>query len=124
MKETAVSRSDEATREMLESVYRDFNARNINAILRRMADDVDWPNGWEGGYVHGHDAVRVYWSRQWAQVDPTVTPVGFTSLPDGRIDVTVHQVVQDRDGALLSDATVHHVYRLERGQIMHMEISE
>jgi ketosteroid isomerase-like protein len=124
MKETAVSASDAEIREMLESVYRDFNARNINAILRRMADDVAWPNGWEGGYVHGHDGVRDYWSRQWAQVDPTVTPVDFASLPDGRIDVTVHQVVQDRDGAVLSDATVHHVYRLERGQIMHMEISE
>jgi hypothetical protein len=53
-----------------------------------------------------------------------VTPVGFAVLPDGRVDVTIRQVVRDRDGAPLSDATVHHVYRLERGQIMHMEISE
>jgi hypothetical protein len=119
-----VSDSDDETREMLESVYRGFNARNINAILLRMADDVDWPNAWEGGYVHGHDGVRDYWSRQWAQLDPTVTPVGFATLDDGRVDVTVHQIVRDRDGSLLSDATVHHVYRLERGQIVHMEISE
>ena len=118
-----MSGSDE-TREMLESVYRDFNARDIDAILLRMADDVEWPNGWEGGYVHGHDGVRDYWSRQWAELDPTVTPVGFATLPDGRVEVTVHQVVRDRTGALLSDSTVHHLYRLDRGQILHMEISE
>jgi hypothetical protein len=89
-----------------------------------MASDVEWPNGWEGGYVHGHEGVRDYWSRQWAEIDPTVTPVGFATLPDGRVDVTVHQIVRDRAGVLLSDATVHHVYRLERGQVVHMEIRE
>jgi hypothetical protein len=88
-----------------------------------VADDVDRPNGWEGRYAHGHDGVREYRSRQWAQLGPTVTPVGFATLHDGRADVTVHQIVRDRDGALLSDATVHHVHRLERGQIMHLEIS-
>ena len=89
-----------------------------------MADDVEWPNGWEGGYVHGRGAVREYWSRQWAELDPAVTPVGLARLPDGRVDVTVHQIVRGRDGALLSDSTVHHVYRLDNGQIVHMEIRE
>jgi hypothetical protein len=63
-----VSGIDDETRDMLESVYHDFNARNINAILLRTADNLDWPNGWEGGYTHGHDGVRDHWSRQWAQL--------------------------------------------------------
>lgn len=111
------------TLEMLQSVYRDFNARDIDAILVRMVDDVEWPNGWEGGYVHGRDEVRGYWSRQWSQIDPIVTPTGFATLPDGRVDVTVHQVVRDRQGAVLNDSTVHHIYRLAHGRIAHMEIS-
>jgi hypothetical protein len=41
-----------------------------------------------------------------------------------RIDVTVHQVVKDLNGALLSDSTVHHVYRLRGDQIEHMEIRQ
>ena len=115
---------DDDTYEMLDSVYRDFNARDIDAILVWVADDVEWPNGWEGGYVHGHAGIRDYWSRQWAEVDPTVKPVGFAALADGRIDVTVHQVVRDRAGTLLSETTVHHVYRLDGGKIAHMEIRE
>lgn len=115
---------DPETRELIAAAYREFNARDIEGILGRMADDVEWPNGWEGGYVHGHAAVRDYWSRQWAEIDPTVTPVNLARLPDRRVDVTVHQIVRSRDGALLSDSIVHHVYRLDDGQIVHMEIRE
>jgi ketosteroid isomerase-like protein len=112
------------TRSLIHSVYRDFNARDVGAVLERMAADVEWPNAWEGGYVHGHAAVRDYWFRQWGATRPTVTPVDVQTLSDGRVDVTVHQVVRDRHGSLLSDSTVHHVYRLDRGQIVHMEIIE
>jgi len=27
------------------------------------SDDVDWPNAWEGGRLHGKDAVRDYWRK-------------------------------------------------------------
>jgi hypothetical protein len=37
-----------------------------------MTDDIDWPNGWEGGRVSGKDAVRAYWTRQWAEIDPHI----------------------------------------------------
>ena len=110
--------------QQLRSLYDAFNARDIDAVLGAMTDDVDWPNAWEGGYVQGHSGVRDYWSRQWAEIDPTVTPVAFATQPDGRVDITVHQVVRDRAGALLSDSTVHHVYRLDAGRIAHMEVRE
>jgi hypothetical protein len=50
-----------------------------------------------------------------------VSPVHFAVLPDGRIDVTIHRVVRDRSGEVLSESTVHHVYRLQGEQIVHME---
>jgi nuclear transport factor 2 (NTF2) superfamily protein len=110
------------TRSMFERLYERFNARDVDAVLAQLTSDVDWPNGWEGGYVHGHDEVRDYWTRQWAEIDGTVTPEGFSTEPDGRIDVAVHQVVRNRDGDLLEDTTVHHVYRLRGDQVEHMEI--
>jgi hypothetical protein len=115
-------RTDDSTRAMFERLYERFNARDIDAILPQLTTDVDWPNGWEGGYVRGHDEVRDYWTRQWAQIDGTVTPQGFSTEPDGRIDVTVHQVVKNLDGELLEDTTVHHVYRLRGDRVAHMEI--
>jgi hypothetical protein len=114
--------TDESTREMFERLYDRFNARDIDAVLAHLTDDVDWPNGWEGGYVHGHDEVRAYWTRQWAEIDGTVVPEAFSTQDDGRIDVTVHQVIKDLGGNLLQDATVHHVYRLRGDRVEHMEI--
>jgi len=52
-----------------------------------MTADVDWPNGWEGGRVHGRDQVRSYWERQWAELDSYVEPVTVSTEPDGRVAV-------------------------------------
>jgi len=49
---------------LLTGAYREFNARQIDAVLARMDPNVDWPNGMEGGRVHGHQEVRAYWIRQ------------------------------------------------------------
>jgi len=83
---------------------------------------VHWPNGWEGGYVEGHDAVRDYWTRQWKEIDPTVTPVFFTPLEDGRTQVEVQQTVKNLDGAVLFNGLVKHIYTFEGGLIKSMEI--
>lgn len=47
-------------RELLLAAYREFNARQINAVLARMRPDVIWANGMEGGYVYGTGQVRDY----------------------------------------------------------------
>jgi hypothetical protein len=109
-------------RELLLGAYRAFNARQIDAVLARMNPDVVWPNGMEGGYVYGTGQVRDYWTRQWAILDPKVEPVSITQDETGRWVVEVHQVVNDRDGNLLLDTTVHHAYRIENGLIVRMDI--
>jgi ketosteroid isomerase-like protein len=115
--------TDPVTQAMLEALYQRFNARDIEAILPSLTADVEWPNAWEGGYARGHDAVRSYWTRQWREIDPTVTPERFTTHPDGRVDVAVHQVVKSLEGELLDESNVHHIYRLRGGQVEHMEIA-
>lgn len=107
---------------LLTRMYDEFNARNIDAVLGVMHADVTWPNGWEGGFVAGHAAVRDYWTRQRAEIDPTVIPEGFDTLPDGRVRVRVHQVVRDRAGTQLSDKIVHHTYTFDGSKIRSMTI--
>lgn len=109
--------------ELINQAYQGFNARDIDAVLNVLHPDVDWPNGWEGGYVKGHDDVRNYWLRQWQELNPIVTPVSFSETPDGRIDVAVHQLIKDLQGAILVDGLVRHVYTVEQGKIKRMEIN-
>jgi hypothetical protein len=110
--------------EVLKAAYRDFNARQLEAVLSRMTSDVQWPNGWEGGYVHGHEGVRDYWTRQWAVINPKVEPDEIRRLEDGRFAVEVHQTVHDREGNLLVDQRVRHLYRMRNGLIERMDIEE
>jgi ketosteroid isomerase-like protein len=111
-----------AAQAVLERTYAAFNARDIDTVLAVMHPGVIWPNGMEGGTVVGHAAVRAYWTRQWALIDPRVEPRGFAVEADGRVAVAVHQVVRDLAGTVLKEATVEHVYAFEDGLIKSMEI--
>ena len=105
-------------------MYEAFNARDIDAVLRQMTADVDWPNAWEGGRVYGHDGVREYWTRQWAVMDPTVEPVAFTARSDGSIAVEVDQVVRRLDGTLVGQGGVIHVYAFRDDLVTRMDVEE
>jgi len=107
---------------LIKKAYEAFNARNIDAVLSLMHDDVHWPNGWEGGYVNGHEQVRDYWTRQWKELNPLVEPVSFTETADGKTEVLVHQLVKDIEGNLLADDMVKHIYTVDENLIKEMEI--
>jgi ketosteroid isomerase-like protein len=113
-----------AGRDSISALYTAFNARDVDTVLAALVPDVRWPNGWEGGWVHGHDEVRDYWQRQWAAIDPHVEPVAIDERPDGTVAVRVHQIVRDLDGNLLDEGEVLHVYRFDGGLIVEMTIEE
>ena len=49
-------------------------------------------------------------------------PVGFALPADGRVEVTVHQLVRSPAGEVLVDRTVRHVYALDGNVIRRMDI--
>ena len=117
--------------DLLKRLYEDFNARNIDGVLAVLAEDVVWANGMDGGHVEGRDAVRAYWTRQWAVVSPHVAPIGFREAPDGAIAVEVVQSVRDLEGRPLEgqthglkDKTVEHLFRLRAGKVERFDIRE
>jgi hypothetical protein len=109
-------------RELLMAAYRDFNSRNLEAVLACLHPEVEWANGMEGGHVHGREGVREYWTRQWAILDPHVEPASIEPDEEGRLIIEVHQVVRDLKGVVLLDTTVHHAYLFADGLIKRMDI--
>jgi hypothetical protein len=107
--------------EWIQRVYEAFNARDVDAALALLHEDVDWPNGWQGGRLQGREAVRDYWTRQWREIDSKVEPVDHTVAGD-RVAVTVHQVVKDLDGNVMSEGRTSHVYTLRDGLVARMDI--
>ncbi len=115
--------------EVLKRMYHRFNARDIEGVLAALAEDVAWANGMDGGHVHGREAVRDYWTRQWAIVSPHVQPVTFHQAADDSIIVEVQQTVRDLEGRPLQeqnhglkDKAVEHVFHLQKGQVTRFDI--
>lgn len=116
---------------LLQRLYQCFNARDIDGVLEALTDDVAWANGMDGGHVHGREAIRAYWTRQWAMMSPHVEPVGFTTRTDGAIVAEVRQSVRDLEGRplqgqthSLTDKTVGHVFRLRDSRVARFDIEE
>jgi nuclear transport factor 2 (NTF2) superfamily protein len=113
-----------AIQNLIKKAYSAFNKRDIDGVLVLMDPEVHWPNGWEGGFVEGHSAVKEYWTRQWAEINPIVLPIGIQQMSDGRAEVEVQQIVKDLKGNLLADVKIKHVYTLKNGLIKAMEIMD
>ena len=115
-----MEQSDSAA--LIHRMYSAFNRRAADEVLSYLHPGVHWPNGWEGGYLDGHQAVRDYWLRQWAVLDPEVIPLQLEWLPGDQVRVLVRQTVKDRDGNLLSAGNVNHVYTFDQHLITTMTI--
>jgi hypothetical protein len=108
--------------ERLARLYAAFNDRDIDTLLAALDPDVVWPNGWEGGWLQGRQAVRDYWLRQWQALNPSVEPIAFSHPATDVVSVTVHQVVRDLAGASQFDGTVIHRYMFSHGLVQRMDI--
>jgi hypothetical protein len=108
--------------EVLLAAYAAFNARDTDAALATMTADVAWPRAFKGGFVHGREAVRTYWTEQWSEISPHVEPLAFYREDSGCILVGVHQIVRDLAGAVLADVHVGHRFTVEQGLIQKMEV--
>jgi len=109
-------------RQLIKDAYAAFNARDIETILQVMHPDVKWSKAWEGDYANGHDEVSAYWQRQWKEINPNVTPVGFQERANGTLAVEVDQLVKDLEGNILFDGKVTHVYAISDGLLQQMDI--
>jgi hypothetical protein len=108
--------------ELLKQLYDRFNARDIEAVLLMLDSGVMWANGMEGGHVRGRDAVRSYWTRQWAMIDPHVEPTAFSVAADGVTTVEVRQTVRDFSGNILSEKIVGHIFEMHDSLIKRFDI--
>jgi hypothetical protein len=85
---------------------------------------VKWANGLEGGFVYGRDAVREYWTAQFKAIQPELETLNFETDESGHNVVTVHQIVKDLEGNVLTDMTVRQISTVEDGLISLYEIGE
>jgi hypothetical protein len=110
--------------ELISQVYSAFNQRDIDATLVLMSKNVSWPKASEGGRVVGKQAIRDYWTRQWAEFDPRVEVLEVVDHEMGKTDVKVHQLVKNLKGDVLSDTELWHVYTIANGLIERMDMQE
>ena len=112
------------TKTLIEQAYSSFNNRDIDGALALMTHDVRWPKASEGGSVVGKDEIRAYWTRQWREFDPHVEPLAITEGDGGKVRVTVHLLVKNLQGDVLSDSEVLHVFTMKAGLIAAMNLGD
>jgi len=107
---------------LLNRLFDAYNRRDWTAALACVQAGIDWPDQIAEGRILGQAALEAYWRRNHEVIRLEVTPLAFTTLPDGRIDVLINQIVRSTTGSLWSDLHVHHVYTLQDGRVARLDI--
>ncbi|MDN3024694.1 nuclear transport factor 2 family protein [Streptomyces sp. S.PB5] len=110
---------------LLRRMYEVFSTDDRDDFVPRcLAPDVDWPNVLDGVRLHGREAVRGYWARQFAAGHPLVRLEGLRLDTDGSAVVaSVRQGMRDAEGDHWADGTVEHVYRFDGdGLVSRMDV--
>lgn len=110
---------------LLRRMYEVFSTDGREAFMQRcLAPDVDWPNVLDGVRLHGLEAVRAYWARQFATGHPLVRLEGLRRDADGEAVVaTVRLGMRDSSGERWAEETVEHVYRFDgAGLVTRMDV--
>lgn len=69
---------------LLRRMYEIFSTDERESFMERcLAPEVDWPNVLDGVRLHGREAVRAYWARQFAAGHPRVRLEGLRPDADG-----------------------------------------
>lgn len=113
-----------AAEQLISRLYECFNSRDMDGALTTMQPDVIWANGLDGGYVHGREGVRAYWTEQWAAMDSGANPLDISVKVDGFVEVRVHLTARDHQGKTLFDTQAVHVFRLKDGLISRFDIRQ
>jgi hypothetical protein len=113
-----------STQALISQAYSAFNKRDVDGTLALMTENVDWPKASEGGRVVGKQAIREYWTRQWADFDPLLEVLEVVDRENGKTAVKVHQLVKNLKGDVLSDTELWHVYTIQNNLIARMDILE
>ncbi len=101
-------------------MYAAYNSRDAEGLLALVTDDVDWPDG--PARLHGKDALRDYWLRQWTKIHTHDEPSTPIDLDGGRIAVRVDQTVHTPDGAPVSTGRFLHVFQIREGLAARLDI--
>ena len=109
-----------ATADLVRRLYDAYNGRDADGLLALLTDDVDWPDG--PVRLHGKEAVRDYWTRQWRRVHTHDEPGEPVELDDGRVAVRISQVVTTPDGSPVSTGQFRHFFRIQDGKAARLDI--
>ncbi|MET9965966.1 nuclear transport factor 2 family protein [Streptomyces sp. NPDC006356] len=111
---------------LLRRMYEVLSTDEREPFMQRcLAPDVDWPNVLEGVRLHGREAVRAYWARQFTAGHPLVRLEALRPDADGEAVVaTVRPGMRDASGDdRWAEETVEHVYRFDGdGLVTRMDV--
>lgn len=107
---------------LLTRLYKAFNDGDVAALVDAMHPAVSWPNFLEGGRVEGREALRAYWTGQFAIVTPEASPIEMHELSDGRIYVRLHYVIKAIEGGgVWTDEITNNTFTFEGDEIIRMD---
>jgi len=108
---------------VLLKAYEAFNARDIEAVLALMCEDVNLENALTRDRVIGKAKVRDLWLLQWKHGNPKLEPLKVYE-EDGKMVILSRHTATDADGRMMTDQEIEEVYTIRDGLVARMDFRQ
>ncbi len=115
----------------IKSMYEEFGRGDVDAILERVTDDVDWSTDAATGSApwwalkHGKAGVRSFFEAI-GQTGPVTefTPLSFASNDDGDVMVFIRYAFTVTATGKTGEMNLHHYWKFREGKVCFVRASE
>lgn len=109
---------------LLTSLYEAIDRQDVDAVLAFFHRDARIPDSLEAAALVGRDQIRAYYQRQFATIRVGSSLLATKTLPDGRIEASLHVQVRGAEGGFWWEGPITATYRIEDGLITEMAVTE
>lgn len=111
---------DKAVTLVLSALHRAIEDHDIEALVALFHPEARIPDSLDQGLLVGHQEIRAYFLRQFAEMQVGATLLWVHPLPDDRADAIIHVTVHNPQGDFRWEGQVAASYRLDQGLIAEM----
>nr|WP_070959880.1 nuclear transport factor 2 family protein [Hyphomonas sp. Mor2] len=113
----------EAQVQLIESLYKTFNAKDLDGLLRHYHPDVEYVNEPKHIHLKSLQDLSAQWRTHAGKVGIELTPQQVFAIPGG-VFSQVREVLRTPEGEVFFDGLVGHAYQIEGDLIRRCDILE
>jgi hypothetical protein len=107
---------------LIKKAYEAFNSQDIKSAITTFHENIEFQKEFNGNYLKNQNQIIEHWTNGWKEFSVKDKPINIIERTDNKFEVTVHQIVKDKQGKILSDGILKHIFTIQDNLLLRLDI--